>query len=101
MGEGRVLTGVSGTFTATHVHMEAEPHEHTWEVVAWFDLPGPADARLQRASLDTILSSWHGKALPPHIQSNEEIAAAIATLVCCVEVTVSRPADRLHARVFR
>lgn len=95
---GRTLTGVSGSFTASHRSFEGVPHSHTWEVLAWFAPRSRQDARTYRATLDRLLHAWDGKALPPHVQDGEEIAEWVGRLVGCVEVVVSRPDERIHAR---
>lgn len=95
---GRTLTGVSGRFTASHCSFEGTAHSHTWEVLAWFEPRTRQDARTYRATLDRVLHAWDGKALPPHVQDGEEIAAWIGRLVGCVEVVVSRPDERIYAR---
>lgn len=95
---GRTLTGVSGTFTASHCCAEDTPHSHTWEVLAWFEPRGRHDAVNYRATLDRLLHAWEGKTLPPHLQYGEEIAEWIGRLVDCVEVVISRPDERIYAR---
>ena len=97
MGE-RVLTGVSGSFTASHVCGEPDAHEHTWDVEAWFETPARADARCYQAMLDALLGSWNGKLLPKEYEWGEDMARAIGRLVNCVEVVVRRDAERIHAR---
>ena len=97
MGE-RVLTGVSGSFTASHVCGEPEAHEHTWHVEAWFQTPARADARCYQAMLDALLTSWSGKLLPKEYEWGEDMARVIGKLVNCVEVVVRRDAERIHAR---
>lgn len=99
MTEGRILTGVSGTFCANHRDRETgEIHPHTWEVMAWFEHRHQVDARCDKAMLDNVLSAWDRKILPDELAWGEDIARAIGTLVSCVEVIVSRPRDGLHAR---
>ncbi len=92
------IIGVSGQFTATHVCVEESAHPHTWEVMAWFSVSDRTDARCYRASLDALLSAWDGGALPSDIEWGEDIARAVGTLVNCVEVIVSRPDERIHAK---
>lgn len=94
-----VLTGVSGHFSAAHYAPDAaQPHGHTYRVKAWFKTPERADARLYKASLDTLLRHWDHTLLPPELAWAEDIAAAVGKLVNCVEVVVSREAEGFHAR---
>jgi hypothetical protein len=97
-GGGRVLTGVSGSFTASHVCGEPEAHEHTWRVIAWFETPARADARCYQAMLGSMLASWNGKPLPANMEWGEDIARTIGKLVNCVEVVVSREPEGIYAR---
>lgn len=97
MGE-RILTGVSGSFTAQHKCAEDELHGHTWNVLAWFETPHRADARLYKAMLDNMLSGWDGGVLPDYAEWGEDIARTIGKLVNCVEVVVSREAEGIYAR---
>jgi len=95
---GTTRTGVSGTFTASHRSFEGQPHTHRWHVLAWFAPRSRQDARTYRANLDRVLHAWEGRELPPHLQEGEDIAAWIGRMVGCVEVQVSRPDERIHAR---
>lgn len=97
---GYALTGVSGKFRATHHDPLGllEPHEHEWEVTAWFKAPGRADARCFKAALQTVLDLWDGTALPPDMAWGEDIARAVSVLANCVEVEVRRPDEGIHAR---
>lgn len=94
-----ILTGVSGKFSATHDCPDGgAPHQHEWHVTAWFETPCRADARCHLAALDTVLASWNGTHLPAELAWGEDIAFAVGRLVNCVEVVVSRPDERMHAR---
>lgn len=95
---GRVLTGVSGSFTALHRCAEAELHQHTWHITAWFQTPARADARCYKAALESMLGHWNGKPLPADMEWGEDIARTIGKLVNCVEVVVSRPDEHILAR---
>lgn len=96
---GRVLTGVSGQFTATHYSPEGDnPHQHTWKVLAWFEPPARADARCYGAALNSILKNWEGTLLPIHLSWGEDMARAIGKLANCVEVIISRDDEGIHAR---
>jgi hypothetical protein len=94
----QVLTGVSGSFKARHKCAEAELHEHTWSVMAWFETPCRADARLYKATLANLLAGWDGGVLPEYAEWAEDMARTIGKLVNCVEVIVSREAEGLYAR---
>lgn len=99
---GRTLLGVSAVFCAAHhdpfdVLGQAHVHGHTYKVTAWFQTPGPADARLYRQSLQTLLSTWDHKLLPPELTTGEQIAAAVGILNNCVMVRVDRDLEGFHA----
>lgn len=94
----RVLTGVSGHFSAAHEGADGVLHGHTWNVTAWFEHRAPADARVDKAALDHLLSHWDHKTLPVDLAWGEDIARTVGTLVNCVEVLVSRPSEGFHAR---
>ncbi len=93
-----VTISAVGKFTATHVCAESVPHGHTWHVKAWFSVAPRTDARCYLAALDALLASWDGKALPEHVEWNEDIAAAVGTLCNCTSVEVWRDAERIGAR---
>ena len=96
MGDQVIITA-SSSFTATHVCAEAEPHPHTWKVKAYFKVAPRTDARCYLAMVDAMCAGWDSKQLPRQIEWNEEIAAAIGTLVNCVGVEVERDAERIGA----
>jgi hypothetical protein len=88
---------VRGSFTASHLCAEPEPHEHTWKVKAYFRVRPHTDARCYLAMLDAMLASWEGKQLPAAIEWNEDIARAVYSLVSCVRVEVERDQERIGA----
>lgn len=93
----RVLIGIDGAFTASHVCAEGVPHEHEWFAEAHFLVAPRTDARLYRAALDHLLEHWNGTQLPPELDWGEDLARAIGTLCNCVWVHVWRPEERIHA----
>ena len=95
---GEMLTGVSGHFSATHKSPEGKWHGHTWYVKAWFRNKHRLDARVMQASLNTMLARYDHSELPSNLEWGEDIAREIATLVNCVEVEVSRPAEGIYAK---
>lgn len=95
---GRVLTGVSGHFSAAHASREGTMHGHTWQVTAWFETPERCDAICYKAALDNLLSHWDHTVLPDELAWGEDIARTVGKLVNCVEVVVSRPLEGFHAR---
>ena len=94
---GEMLTGVAGHFSATHKSPEGKWHGHTWYVKAWFRNKHRLDARVMQASLNTMLARYDHSELPDNLAWGEDIAREIATLVNCVEVEVSRPAEGIYA----
>ena len=92
----RILIGVEGSFTASHVCAEGEPHSHTWRVRAKFLVAPRTDARCYRAALDHMLASWQGTQLPPELDWSEDIARAVYTLANCARVHVWRDDERIH-----
>ena len=94
---GEMLTGVAGHFSATHKSPEGKWHGHTWYVKAWFRNKNRLDARVMQASLNTMLARYDHSELPDNLAWGEDIAREIATLVNCVEVEVSRPAEGIYA----
>lgn len=95
---GEMLTGISGHFSATHKSPEGQWHGHTWHVKAWFRNQHRLDARVMEAALNTMLARYDHSELPESLAWGEDIAREIATLVNCVEVEVSRPAEGIHAK---
>ena len=95
---GEMLTGVSGHFSATHKSPEGKWHGHTWYIKAWFRNKHRLDARLMQASLNTMLARYDHSELPENLAWGEDIAREIATIVNCVEVEVSRPAEGIYAK---
>lgn len=94
---GEMLTGVAGHFSATHKSPEGKWHGHTWYVKAWFRNKHRLDARVMQASLNTMLARYDHSKLPDNLAWGEDIAREVATLVNCVEVEVSRPAEGIYA----
>jgi 6-pyruvoyl-tetrahydropterin synthase len=103
---GRILTGVTSHFSAAHYApplpgskaQRGEMHGHTWQVTAWFENEGKADARLFKCALEQVLKLWDHKVLPDELAWGEDIARAVGTLNNCVQVDVSRPMEGFHAR---
>lgn len=96
MAEMALIT-VTSSFTARHVCAEAEPHQHTWSVKAYFKVAARTDARCYLAMVDAMCAHWDGKQLPVEIEWNEDIARAIDSLVNCVRVEVWRDQERIGA----
>jgi hypothetical protein len=93
----RELIGINGSFRASHVCAEGEPHFHDWEFEARF-LVGPrTDARCYRASVDALANHWNGTQLPPELDWGNDLARAIGALTNCVWVHVWRTEERIHA----
>lgn len=95
---GEMLTGVSGHFSATHKSPEGKWHGHTWYVKAWFRNQHRLDARVMQASLNQMLKQYDHSELPEHLEWGEDIAREIGSLINCVEVEVSRPAEGIYAK---
>ena len=95
---GEMLTGISGHFSAAHKSPEGQWHGHTWYVTAWFKNANRLDARIMQASVKTMLARYDHTELPDNLAWGEDIAREIATLVNCVEVEISRPAEGIHAK---
>jgi 6-pyruvoyl-tetrahydropterin synthase len=90
------LTGVGGTFCASHNSPEGVLHGHSYEVRAWFR---KADARPLQKRLQDVLAKLDHSHLAGDLVWAEEIAESIAhDLPGCVEVEISRPLERLYAR---
>lgn len=95
---GEMLTGVSGHFSATHKSPEGKWHGHTWYVKAWFRNKHRLDARVMQASLNQMLKRYDHSELPENLEWGEDIAREIGSLINCVEVEVSRPAEGIYAK---
>lgn len=95
---GEMLTGISGHFSATHKSPEGQWHGHTWYVKAWFRNKHRLDARVMQASLNTMLARYDHSELPENLAWGEDIAREIGSLINCVEVEVSRPAEGIYAK---
>ncbi len=95
---GEMLTGVSGHFCATHRTNDGSLHGHTWHVTAWFKNNYRSDVVVYQAMIDVMLRRLDHTELPDDLSWGEDIARQIACLANAVEVEVSRPAERIHAR---
>ena len=95
---GEMLTGVSGHFSATHKSPEGKWHGHTWYVKAWFRNKHRSDARVMQASLNQMLKRYDHSELAENLEWGEDIAREIGSLINCVEVEVSRPAEGIYAK---
>lgn len=95
------LTGAGWHFSASHYdNVRQELHGHSYEVVAWFRADPPRDAVVLQETLKAVLTGFDHKTLPPELSRAEDIARAVMSLlVDCVGVDVSRPVERLYARV--
>jgi hypothetical protein len=93
----KVLLGVNGSFVASHVCGETEPHWHKWNVEAKYAVAPHTDMRCYRAALDHLLNKWDGLALPGDMEWSEDIARTVGLLVNCVAVHVWRDDERIHA----
>ncbi len=90
------MTGVGGIICAAHYSREGILHGHTYEVTAWF-ADGYDAIELQQA-LNDKLGLWDHTVLPPEMASGEALAEHIGTVMQAIEVTVSRPAERIYAK---
>lgn len=95
---GEMLTGVSGHFSATHKSPEGKWHGHTWYVKAWFRNQHRLDARVMQASLNKMLERYDHSELPENLAWGEDIAREVGSLINCVEVEISRPAEGIYAK---
>ena len=93
-----ILSGVTGSFSASHHSPEGDLHGHSYQVTAWFRNEDHRDARCFKAALGVVLAQWDHTVLPPALAWGEDIARAVGTLANCVEVEVSRPLEGFHAR---
>jgi len=96
------LTGVGWYFSASHTDpVRREVHGHSYEVVCWYDLDAPRDAVVLQNKLQVVLSAFDHTTLPPGLSRAEDMATALMRLMDCDGVEISRPVERLHARVGR
>lgn len=95
------MTGVGGFFCAAHRDIETgKLHGHTWEVEAWFK--SKANAVELKDKLQNVLDEFDHKELPSHFAWGEDLAGQILMrLPDCVEVKVSRNAERIYAKAVR
>ncbi len=96
----RPLTGVGWYFSASHRDpVRREVHGHSYEVVCWFDASPPRDAVVLQEALKVALRAFDHKTLSDDLSRAEDLAAAIMHLMGCEGVHISRPVERLHAKV--
>ena len=94
------LTGVGWYFSASHRDpVRKELHGHSYEVVCWFDASPPRDAVVLQEKLRVVLTAWDHTTLPDDLSRAEDLAAAIMHVMDCDGVSISRPVERLHAKV--
>ena len=97
----RAMIGVGWFFSASHRDpVRREVHGHSYEVVCWFDADG-RDAVVLQEKLRVILTAWDHTTLPDDLSRAEDLAAAIMHVMDCEGVHISRPVERLHAKVGR
>lgn len=91
-------TGVGWYFCAAHRDLETgKLHGHTWEVIAWFK--SDENAMKLQLRLKDYLKSFDHEVLDDSVSWAEKIAADIcASLEDCIEVQISRPAERIYAK---
>lgn len=96
-------TGVGGFFCAAHADKDTGVlHGHTWEVTAWFRSHCPHDAVALQGKLNDALAVLDHSVLPDELAWGEAIARHIlAQFRDCIEVVVSRPAERIYAKAVR
>lgn len=93
-----IRTGVGAVFSAAHHPPEGGAlHGHSYEVTAWFE--AGQDARLLQARLADVVAELDHTILPDTLASGEAIAEHVGRrLAGCIEVEISRPLERIHAR---
>lgn len=95
------MTGVGWYFSASHRDpVRQEVHGHSYEVVCWFDADGQ-DAVVLQQKLRVVLTAWDHTTLPDELSRAEDLASAIMHVMGCEGVHISRPVERLHAKVGR
>lgn len=93
-------TGVGWYFSASHHDpVRQELHGHSYEVVCWFAADSHRDAVVLQEKLKVVLTAFDHKTLPDELSRAEDLAAAIMHLMDCQGVEISRPVERLHAKV--
>ncbi len=94
-------TGVGWHFSASHYdEVRRELHGHSYEVVAWFKAVPPSDAVTLQETLKGALRAFDHKTLDAPLNTAEGLARAFLRLLDgCIGVDVSRPVERLYARV--
>ncbi len=92
--------GVGWYFSASHSDpVRQETHGHSYEVVAWFPADG-RDALVMQQLLRGVLQGFDHKTLPSELSRADALASAIMGLMTgCLGVDISRPVERLYARV--
>ena len=93
----KVSTGVGAVLCAAHRDRDGRMHGHTWEITAWWK--GAPNAREKQAMLSLYLSSFDHGFLPDNLAWGEHLATRIAQDLGCSQVDVSRPLERIYARV--
>lgn len=93
------LTGISSHFSAAHTPLGGGPlHGHTWLVTVWVEYCGD-DAELMQVELDQCLAPLDHTELPRELTCGEDLAEHIGLRFAgAVQVDLSRPAERIHAR---
>lgn len=101
MSNIKKLTGVGGHFSAAHIDKDTKIlHGHTWEVIAWFNSGKNAIRLLD--DLNNVLQNYDHACLPENLSWSENIAEEICNaLDDCVEVTISRPLERIYAKSYK
>ena len=95
------LTGVGWFFSASHRDpVRQELHGHSYEVTCWYEADG-RDAVVLQEGLKVALLAFDHKTLPEELARAENMAAAIMHLMGCEGVEISRPVERLRAKVGR
>jgi len=102
MADSHSLTGVGWFFSASHRDpVRKELHGHSYEVMCWFRADPPRDAVVLQEGLKVALLAFDHKTLPDELSRAEDLAAAIMHLMGCEGVEISRPVERLRAKVGR
>lgn len=95
------MIGVGWHFSASHRDVvRKELHGHSYEIIAWFPADPPRDAIALQETLKGALRAFDHQTLPDHLSRAEDLAVAVMGLLGdCVGVDISRPSERLFARV--
>lgn len=94
-------TGVGWYFSSAHRDRDTGLfHGHTWEVTAWF--VSSLNAVQLQQQLKKTLEPLDHTALGDDLAWGEDIAQHILFLLPdCIEVEVSRPAERIYAKAIK